>query len=478
MTEFDMFKENTIKEFSDIMYLSNRENDSTKVFLQKSICNFVTEIAPNELFELLKQIDSRPLSKVQLDQLLILHQQKNVSDDFFRYYWLEIPVAPLYEVEKPTFELDTKCIASVKQLKWGFKRLFIDCLLMFGNIQRGYDALSRLNEGQLKQQFEKFKIDTEQIKERGRTLEFETIDKEDRYLISEMACKTFATTKNQEEFVQFVVDSYKNAIAQGIKRPLFKDILSGKYNLKKPEAVQLGFFQDDTDTYEVGSIKEAEDKARDLANRFWVAHQKALSNTDRYLSLCNDLDVYVATSMRIKDNFIEMASFCDSVFAMLKDRGLTLRYFDPTISAAESHEDKGLIECLMVKSARILVYASGDRDSYGKDAEAAMALSLGKPTIFYCPEEHKKNKFFRDVHPLSRLVNFQTGVAGGVVVCTTAKEVADMLERIVENRMRYDLVQKDNSPGYYLLKEHFTQSVVRVQTNDTLLSNAFWNHYV
>lgn len=478
MTDFGRFKDRMIQEFSDIMYLSKKQLDGKEVLDQKSICNFVTEIAPDELFVLLAQINERQLSKVQLDQLLILHQQKNVSDDFFRYYWLEKPQAPLYEVEEPTFEFGSRCIASVEQLKWGFKRIFIDCLLMFGNIQRGYDVLSRFTGEQLTQQFEKFKINTKQIKERGRTLGFEAIDKEDRYLISEMACKTFATTKNQEEFVQFVVDSYKNAIAQGVKRPLFKDILSGEYNSKKPEAVQLGFFQDNKNTSEVGSVKEAEEKARDLANRFWAAHQKALSNTDRYLSLCNDLDVYVATSMRIKKNFIEMADFCENVFAMLKNRGLTLRYFDPTISAAESHEDKGLIECLMVKSARILVYSSGDRDSYGKDAEAAMALSLGKPTIFYCPEENNKNKFFRDVHPLSRLVNFQTGVAGGVVVCTTPSEVADILERIVENRMRYDLVQKENSPGYYLLKEHFTKSVVRVQTNDTLLSTAFWNHYV
>lgn len=468
-----MIKSEVIKKFSDIMFVSDENSNK-----QKTICNFITQLGSRELFELLGQIENKPLSKVQLDQLLILHQQKNVSDDFFRYYWLGKPKFPLYEVEEPAFELDTKCIASVEQLKWGFERFFIDCLLMFGNIQRGYDALSRLTEEQLKQQFEKFRINTEQIKARGRTLEFKAIDKEDRYLISEMACKTFATTKNQEEFVQFVVDSYKNAIAQGVKRPLFKDILSGKYNVKKPEAVQLGFFEDETNTSEVNSVKDAEEKAKDLANRFWDAHQMALSNTDRYLSLCNDLDVYVATSMRIKKNFIEMANFCESVFAILKERGLTLRYFDPTISAAESHEDKGLIECLMVKSARILVYSSGDRDSYGKDAEAAMALSLGKPTIFYCPEESKKNKFFKDVHPLSRLVNFQTGVAGGVVVCSTATEVADILERIVENRMRYDLLQKENSPGYYLLKEHFTQSVVRVQTNDRLLSTAFWNHYV
>ena len=404
MTEFDMFKENTIQKFSDIMFLSNRENDNAKVFLQKSICNFVTEIAPNELFELLEQIDERHLSKVQLDQLLILHQQKNVSDDFFRYYWLGKPKFPLYEVEEPNFELDTKYIASVEQLKWGFKRIFIDCLLMFGNIQRGYDALSRLTEEQLKQQFEKFRINTEQIKERGRALGFEAIDKEDRYLISEMACKTFATTKNQDEFVQFVVDSYKNAIEQGVKRPLFKDILSGKYNATKPEAVQLGLFEDDTNVSEVNSVKDAEEKATDLAKRFWAAHQKALSNTDRYLSLCNDLDVYVATSMRIKNNFIEMANFCERVFAMLKEKGLTLRYFDPTISAAESHEDKGLIECLMVKSARILVYSSGDRDR--------------KAHNFLLSRRVQEKKIFQrcaSTQPVGQFPNRRCGRCGGML---------------------------------------------------------------
>ncbi len=466
-----MIKSDVIKKFADIMYISDGNSNE-----QKTICNFITKIGPQELFELLEQIESRPLSKVQLDQLLILHQQKNVSDDFFYYYWLDMPAEPLCEVEEPNFAFaKDKYIISVEQLKWGFKRIFTDCLLMFGNIQRGYDVLSRMTKEQLVQQFEKFRIDTKQIKARGRTLEFEEIDKEDRYLISEMACKTFATTKTEAEFVDFVVNSYKKATNQGIKNPLFKDILSGKYIPDIP--TQMSIFNDDSDVSEVGSEKEAKEKANDLAKRFLAAHQKALANTNRYLSLCNDLDVYVATSMRTKKNFIEMANFCENVFTLLKKDGIILRYFDPTISAAESHEDKGLIECLMVKSARILVYASGDRDSYGKDAEAAMALSLGKPTIFYCPEEYKK-QFFKNVHPLSRLVNFQTGVAGGVVVCTSEKEVADTLKRIVENKMRYDLVQKENSPGYYLLKEHFTQSVVRVQTNDKLLSTAFWNHYV
>jgi hypothetical protein len=82
------------------------------------------------------------------------------------------------------------------------------------------------------------------------------------------------------------------------------------------------------------------------------------------------------------------------------------------LSAAAGHEDKGLIECLMVKCAKLLVYSEGERESYGKDAEAAMALRLGKPVIFYCDQEQRR-RFYRDVHPLSRLIEFETGIAVG-----------------------------------------------------------------
>ena len=117
--------------------------------------------------------------------------------------------------------------------------------------------------------------------------------------------------------------------------------------------------------------------------------------------MANDLDVYVATSMRRREDFREMARFCSEVFEHESIADLYLRYFDPTLSAALGHEDKGLIECLMVKCAKVLVYCAGQSDSYGKDAEAAMALSLGKPVIFYCDEERRR-RFYRDVHPLSR----------------------------------------------------------------------------
>ena len=193
-----------------------------------------------------------------------------------------------------------------------------------------------------------------------------------------------------------------------------------------------------------------------------------------YLSMVGDLDVYIATSMRNRDDFRGMADFCEAVFGNDRLQALKLRYFDPTLSAAEHHEDKGIVECLMVKCAKVLILNAGSRDSYGKDAEAAMALSLGKPVIIYANEEFRSS-FFRDVHPLSRLINFDTGVAVGAMVATSPDQVTGLLYRILTNTLEYELLQL--RPQYLVLREKSTQSAVRLQTSDVLLRETFWNHY-
>jgi hypothetical protein len=121
-----------------------------------------------------------------------------------------------------------------------------------------------------------------------------------------------------------------------------------------------------------------------------------------------------------------------------------------------------------------LPYLEQPSVSYGKDAEAAMALSLGKPVVFYCDQEQKR-RFFRDVHPLSRLIDFRTGVAVGAMATDSLAEVSELLRRIFENEMEYILEQP--KPDYLRLKEKLTGSVVRLQTNDPMLTETFWNHY-
>src|SRR5262249_17214582 len=119
---------------------------------------------------------------------------------------------------------------------------------------------------------------------------------------------------------------------------------------------------------EVETATQIEEKYEGVLKLFEAARSAALRNTDYFLSMVNDLDVYVATSMRTPTDFRKMADFCEKVFRAHSLTRLGLRYFDPTVSAAEGHEDKGLIECLMVKSAKVLIYCAGEKDSFGKDA--------------------------------------------------------------------------------------------------------------
>ena len=462
------------------MNFDNIKNKFNKLMIEsEGICGFISDkYSSDYLKSILCNIETIPITKVQFDQLLSLQNIKCISDGFFRFYWLTKP-EHFYKLQDIELDADTKTINSIEQLYWGFNRLFTDCLYVYGNIQKGFEKLAGLSYDELLKLFEKFKVNTEQIKSRGNTLKFNIIDKKDRYLISEMACKTFANIKSGQGLREKLIASYEEAARKGIKRPKFRSLLDGTY-LPNDDMQTSMFATGELLDDEVHGKDDLIAKADKLYQRFENAHRQALENTNLYLSLVNDLDVYVATSMRTQENFIEMANFCEKVFKSSELSEFNLRYFDPTMSAADSHEDKGLIECLMVKSARMLIYSTGEKDSYGKDVEAAMALCLGKPTIFYC-KEGDRAAFFRNVHPLGRLVNFETGVADGVIVCETEQEVVSIIKRIFTNTMEYRIDRKKEEDkkdrDYYLLREATTESVVRIQTDSKLLSSVFWNSY-
>jgi len=289
-----------------------------------------------------------------------------------------------------------------------------------------------------------------------------------------MDCKSYGATPGSVGDLQKALMSAFKGLAS--KRTTIRDLLTlgateSAYPYRQQEFV---FSADEVLDDVITSETELESKYETIAKRFLTAREAALANTRYYLSMAGDLDVYVATSMRSRHDFRKMAETCDQIFSDTKLKDLNLRYFDPTLSAAEGHEDKGLIECLMVKCAEVLVYCAGDRESWGKDAEAAMALSLGKPVIFYCDQE-QRSRFYREVHPLSRLIEFETGVPVGAIVTDRIGDVSELLSRIFENKMTYYLDQP--KPGYIRLKDKLTESVVRLQTNDRLLAETFFNHY-
>ena len=429
--------------------------------------------------ERILSLGSAPLGRSQLNQLLHLCHEPGVSEAFYRYYWMSVPAEHPYDVKKiPGFQdrfIDGDLITSPQHLSWGLYRFYVDGLHFCGDIKLGFSKLRILGANQLVEFFREKRFDTASLEKRGPSLPLVNIAKDNRYLISEMACKSYGPAGGQpEEFRSFLLDTFKAHALSGGGKVKVRNLLQAAFAAKANDRqIEFLYSADGILDEEVENSAQLEEKYQSIVQLFSSARDAALTNTEYFLSMVNDLDIYVATSMRSRADFRKMADFCEQVFRDPRLSSLTLRYFDPTVSAADGHEDKGLIECLMVKSAKILIYCAGERDSFGKDAEAAMALSLGKPVIFYC-DAAERERFFSEVHPLSRLIQFDTGVAVGALVTSSQSEVVTLIHRILNNKMEYELRLK--SSGLRLV-DKLTGSTVRLQTGNPLLRETFWNYY-
>jgi hypothetical protein len=227
---------------------------------------------------------------------------------------------------------------------------------------------------------------------------------------------------------------------------------------------------------------------KNLQERQARAEEIGIQNTQRYLVLPY-LDVYVATSMRSDADFVSQHTFVKDLFQNAGVRELNLRYFDPTVSYDPDRVKKGLIEALMLRRAAVTIYIAGAEDTMGKDSELAATLAQGKPVIVFVQAEprfvavegrvkpvdmERRAKSFRVDHPLGLQISARTGVAHGIIVVRTIDECAEMLRKV----MLHDLgLSVKHESGNFLLVEDKTKSVVRVVTDDPLLSHSFWSYF-
>lgn len=200
-------------------------------------------------------------------------------------------------------------------------------------------------------------------------------------------------------------------------------------------------------------------------------------NLMQYLRNINSIDVYVATSMRNDAEYIEMADFVKNTFNNEKLTPLNLRFFDPTLCYCESRIDKGIIECLLVRSAKVTIYCAQEGDTFGKDSELAATIVQGKPAIVYVPNNQnldKRAKTFKEFHPLGLQIGLNDGVARGVIVVRTPEECATVLYNILTNKLETNVVYEEHG---IVLRERITDSVIRVMTGWGFLSSSFWNNF-
>lgn len=102
--------------------------------------------------------------------------------------------------------------------------------------------------------------------------------------------------------------------------------------------------------------------------------------------------------------------------------------------------------------------------------------------IAECVRFDNRAKMLRDIHPLALQVDLESGVSNGVLVVRSSKECADLLYRILTNKLDFaikhveynDEIRK-RKEGYTLLIEDISKSPFRVITDQRQITNSFWN---
>ncbi|MCK4827212.1 hypothetical protein KA005_66395, partial [bacterium] len=108
-------------------------------------------------------------------------------------------------------------------------------------------------------------------------------------------------------------------------------------------------------------------------------------NQEAYL-VSDHLDVYVATSMRNRQEFLMVNDLAGEIFEHKELSVLNLRWFNPTQAYCSERIDKGLAEGLMLKRAQLTLYFVQESDTIGKDSELATTLAQSKPVVAYVPK--------------------------------------------------------------------------------------------
>jgi len=158
------------------------------------------------------------------------------------------------------------------------------------------------------------------------------------------------------------------------------------YYTTRTEPLEDIDFVDINDTYLLGEITGKMQKVdTEIVEKQKTVIGKGENNFRKYLTY-DHMDVYVATSMRKRKDYISVGTFIREVFSDSKIKPLKLRYFDPTQSYSKSRFCKGLIECLVLKRAKCSIYCVQESDTFGKDSELAITLAQGKPVIAWVPE--------------------------------------------------------------------------------------------
>lgn len=383
-----------------------------------------------------------------------------------------------------------KPVRSVDTLVKSITRFIKDGLWHFGSIELAYEKLRTLEN--INEYFESHEFSMKEFSSRLPWRLIEDIPAEDRgylgYVSGQRPFHEQELMSLAEAVVQELENNpkeYSGIDKQDIRDKVFQRLahthpeLKGKHEeiSKLSSLKELDLFSDKSLEKNRAILHSAKDEVARLIDRVDRLREIGRQNQTHFVRNVGMIDVYVATSMRDDKEYRQMYEFVKNTFNSERVEKLNLRYFDPTLCYCKSRLDKGIIECLLVRSAKVTIYCAQDGDTFGKDSELAATLCQGKPAIVYVPEgeEHdRRAMIFKEFHPLGLQVGIYDGVARGVIVVRTPEECATILSEILTNSLQTDISFEESG---VVLRERRTKSVVRVCSGWRDLSHAFWQNY-
>lgn len=410
------------------------------------------------------QEGSLSLTEEKFNQLMLHCRRSLVTPHFYSYFFGGV---------------DT-----IEKLESAVERFRVTSMWLFGNFKFAFRKLATSETREFEKLIAKTnKIDPCEFENRDEWREIQKIEDEDLPLLGYVSGQGVKDLEFSLELVRALRRS------TGPLKEASENLGAEKRDkaLKTLLRYGLAFPKDNSGQFDRATLTKFAEQVKSvlqpLSARLKKAREIGRRNTARYLSLPH-MDIYVATSMRTDDDFRSQHEFVRGVFTHPLVSPLKLRYFDPTLSFVDDRITKGLIECLMIRRAKVTIYNAGEEDTLGKDSELAATLAQGKPVIVYVPSmagDDEKNArlnrradLFKADHPLGLQISISSGVAHGILVVRSPHECARMLRKILLNDLQLSIVHEG---GNFKLIEQETNSVLRVVTDDAQLTHAFWTYF-
>lgn len=392
-------------------------------------------------------------------------------------------------------------ILEIEQLESAVDQFIKDALWHFGSLERAYEFLSK--EKNIEEFFKRHEFDTDEFKNRLPWNLVETIEPTDRgflgYVSGQKTREENKKINDAEIIIDLVIEEMKQNDKENknmdtdksvekildklsSKSPAIGEKIENLKKLSKEKNLDLFSFTNLEDTKI--KIKKLKEEIEKTINKIEELKNIGKRNQEHYLRNIESIDVYIATSMRNDKEYIDMYNFVNTVFNDEDIKNLNLRYFDPTLCFCKSRIDKGIIECLLVRSSKVTIYCAQEGDTFGKDSELAATMAQGKPVIVYVPRVSKNDKKYKDLetraktfkeyHPLSLQVGLYDGVARGLIVVRTPEECSKVLYKILTNSLKTKICYEEDG---IVLRDMETDSVLRIMTGWDVLASCFWNQF-